>query len=113
MEVSVQRPLAHQPSHLQAENTILQITDTVAELQEGQRYPERDERVDEQPTEHVVGGPPELFVVPVDDIAELIPEGRCVYMPIVHVNMLSVRTTRLTTYTAWTSFPRLDHESGA
>ena len=62
--------------HSHSEHAVLKIANAIPKLQEGERNPQRDERVDEESAEDIVGRAPELLVVALDDVAELVPERR-------------------------------------
>ena len=62
-----------------AEHTVLQVARAITKLQERERHPKRNERVNKQPGEDVVGRPPEFCIVTLNDVAQLVPEGSSVW----------------------------------
>ena len=62
--------------HAHSKDAILEVPDAVTQLQEGQRYEERDEAMDEEPAEDEVWRTPQRQVVSPNDDHELTEEGR-------------------------------------
>lgn len=59
-----------------SEDTRLQVSDTIAELKEGQRDEQRDESVNEETAEDILRRSPKGTVITLDNFLQLVPE-RC------------------------------------